>query len=47
MQPSFIAAHIADELPDATYVQWDELGHFGPFEQPDTICSFIARTMIS
>jgi pimeloyl-ACP methyl ester carboxylesterase len=47
MQPSFIAAHIAEELPHATYVQWDDLGHFGPFEQPDTICSFIARTMIS
>ena len=47
MQPSFIAAHIAEELPNATYVQWDDLGHFGPFEQPDTICSFIARTMIS
>jgi len=46
-QPSFIAPHIAEQLPEATFVQWDELGHFGPFEHPDTICTFIARTMIS
>jgi len=46
-QPSSIAPLIAEQLPQATFVQWDEQGHFGPFEQPDVLCSFIARTMIS
>ena len=27
------------------YVQWDEMGHFGPLEQPETIAAFVERTL--
>lgn len=44
-QPSSFAPVIADQLGNATFVQWDDMGHFGPFEAPDAVCSFVARTM--
>lgn len=44
-QPSAVAALIADEMPNSTYVQWDEVGHFAPFEQPEMIAGFIGRAI--
>lgn len=44
-QPSSFAATVAERLPDSTYVQWDEMGHFGPLEHPETIATFVQRTV--
>ena len=44
-QPSTIAPLVAEQLGNATFVQWDEMGHFGPFEAPDAVCDYVARTM--
>ncbi|MSO59171.1 MAG: alpha/beta hydrolase [Ilumatobacteraceae bacterium] len=43
-QPSLISPLVAHELPFGTYVQWDELGHFAPFEHPAHIAGFVGRT---
>lgn len=44
-QPSSFAAAVAERMPAATYVQWDEMGHFGPLEHPETIAAYVARTV--
>lgn len=44
-QPSSFAGRVADELPHSTYVQWDDMGHFGPLEHPQRIAAFVARTV--
>ena len=44
-QPSSFAGRVADELPNSTYVQWDDMGHFGPLEHPQRIAAFVARTV--
>ena len=35
MQPSSSTQHIADALPNGTYVLLDHQTHFGPFSHPD------------
>jgi len=44
-QPSSFAGTVAENIPRSTYVQWDEMGHFGPLEQPETIAAFVERTL--
>lgn len=44
-QPSRFAANVAEQLGNSTYVQWDEMGHFGPFTHPDALAGFIGRTV--
>ncbi len=44
-QASSISPLVAEQLPLGTYVQWDELGHFGPFEHPAHIAGFVGRTV--
>jgi pimeloyl-ACP methyl ester carboxylesterase len=36
-QPSSFALSVAEQIPHATYIQFDELGHFGPLERPDML----------
>lgn len=40
-QPSSFAHRVAEQIPGATYVQYDELGHFGPLERPDIIVGLV------
>lgn len=40
-QPSSFARAVAEQIPGATYVQYDELGHFGPLERPDIIAALV------
>jgi pimeloyl-ACP methyl ester carboxylesterase len=40
--PSRIAREVADRLPNATYVQLDELDHFGPMTHPAQVADLIA-----
>ena len=40
-QPSSFAHAVAEQLPHATYIQFDELGHFGPLEHPDLLASLV------
>jgi pimeloyl-ACP methyl ester carboxylesterase len=40
--PSKIAAGIAEQLPNATYVQREDLDHFGPMTHPDVVAGLIA-----
>ena len=44
-QPSGFAGRVAEELPHSTYVQWDDMGHFGPLEHPQRIAAFVERTV--
>ncbi len=43
MQPSGIAAQVAERIPNCTYVQLDDLDHFGPMTQPDVIAALISN----
>ena len=47
MQPSSIAAAIAEQLPSSTYIQYDDMGHFGPLEHPDTIATLVETVLTS
>jgi pimeloyl-ACP methyl ester carboxylesterase len=38
-QPSSFALNVAEQIPHATYIQYDELGHFGPLERPDILAT--------
>ena len=40
-QPSSFAISVAEQLPHSTYVQFDELGHFGPLERPDMLATLV------
>ena len=44
-QPSGIAGRIAERIPGATYVQFDEMGHFGPLEKPSTVATLVESTL--
>ena len=44
-QPSSIAVRVAESIPGATYVQYDEMGHFGPLEHPAQIASLVENTI--
>lgn len=39
--PAAFAPAVADALPDATLVRYAHLGHFGPFQDPETIADDI------
>lgn len=45
MQPSMIAAQVAERLPNARYVQLDDLDHFGPMVAPGVIADLVAREL--
>lgn len=44
-QPSSFAIKVAERLPNSTYVQYDDMGHFGPLEKPATIASLVESTL--
>jgi len=46
-QPSSFAIRVAERIPGSTYVQYDEMGHFGPLEKPDMIAELVERTLAS
>ncbi len=41
--PGAIAALIAHEIPGSTIVQWDDLGHFGPLQDPQRFAQLISE----
>lgn len=41
--PAAIARLVAAELPNATYLQRDQLDHFGPMTHPDDVAALIAE----
>lgn len=43
MQPSMIAEQVAQRLPNATYLQFDHLDHFGPMVAPAVVAEVVAR----
>ncbi len=45
MQPSMIAAGVAERLPHARYVQFDQLDHFGPMVRPLLVADLIAEEL--
>jgi pimeloyl-ACP methyl ester carboxylesterase len=45
MQPSTIAAAVAQRLADARYVQLDQLDHFGPMVRPLLVADVIAEEL--
>ena len=44
-QPSSFAIKVAEQLPNSTYVQFDEMGHFGPLEHPLVIATLVETTL--
>jgi pimeloyl-ACP methyl ester carboxylesterase len=46
-QPSSIAPRIAELVPNATYVQYDDMGHFGPLENPHALAALVQATLAS
>jgi pimeloyl-ACP methyl ester carboxylesterase len=42
MQPSAMAAQIVERLPNATYLQRDDLDHFGPMTHPEVVAGLVA-----
>ncbi|MSZ31001.1 MAG: alpha/beta fold hydrolase [Actinobacteria bacterium] len=44
-QPSSFAIKVAENIPGSTYVQFDEMGHFGPLEHPAHIASLVENTI--
>lgn len=42
MQPSSISAGVAERLANATYLQRDDLDHFGPMTHPDELAAIVA-----
>lgn len=44
-QPSGIAASIAERIPQSTYVQYDNMGHFGPLEHPHALATLVETTL--
>ncbi len=45
MQPSTIAAGVAERLPNARYVQLEQLDHFGPMVRPLLVADLIAEEL--
>ncbi|MGB8860577.1 MAG: alpha/beta hydrolase [Ilumatobacteraceae bacterium] len=45
MQPSMIARQVADRLPNASYLQRDDLDHFGPMTHPAEIAAIVAAAV--
>lgn len=46
-QPSSIAPRIAELVPNARYVQYDDMGHFGPLENPHALATLVRATLAS
>lgn len=44
-QPSSFARNVAERMPNATYVQYDEMGHFGPLEHPGAIADLVVHAL--
>lgn len=44
-QPSSIAALIAERIPNSTYVQYDNMGHFGPLDHPHALATLVETTL--
>lgn len=44
-QPSSFAHLVAERIPGSTFVRWDEMGHFGPLEQPRLIADYVAAVI--
>ena len=40
--PAAIAPRIAERIPNSTFVEWPDLGHFGPLEDPARFAEFVA-----
>ena len=40
--PAAIAPRIAERIPNSTFVEWRDLGHFGPLEDPARFAQFVA-----
>ncbi len=45
MQPSMMAAGVAERLPRGRYLQLDELDHFGPMSHPDVVARVVAEEL--
>jgi len=45
MQPSAIAAQVADRLPNSRYLQLDAMNHFGPMAEPAQTAAIIAAEL--
>jgi len=44
-QPSTFAGAVAEQLPNSTFIQWDELSHFGPLENPQMIAEYVSAVI--
>jgi pimeloyl-ACP methyl ester carboxylesterase len=40
-QPSGFAASIAEQIANSHFVEWQDLGHFGPMQQPERLAELI------
>lgn len=45
MQPSKIAAQVAEQLPNGRYLQIDSMNHFGPMAEPGAVAAVIADAL--
>ncbi|NBO79841.1 MAG: alpha/beta hydrolase [Actinobacteria bacterium] len=41
MSPAAIAPRVAERIPDCTFVEWRDLGHFGPLDAPERFADFV------
>lgn len=41
MSPAGIASRIAERIPGCTFVEWRDLGHFGPLDAPERFARFV------
>ena len=42
-QPSGFAANIAEQIANSHFVEWQDLGHFGPMQQPERLAELISE----
>ena len=40
-QPSGLAPNIAEQIPNSHFVEWQDLGHFGPMQQPERLADLV------
>ena len=40
-QPSGFAANIAEQIANSHFIEWQDLGHFGPMQQPERLAELI------
>ena len=43
MSPAGIAPRITERIPSCTFVEWRDLGHFGPLDAPERFARFVAE----